>query len=80
MFVKMPLSSGVYFAANTQIVFRSIDFSVSFIVSFRMAEFPVDDIEVRLVHRDQLTVELPVPSNLSGFVNFFLMEGVKLGV
>uniref|UniRef100_A0A158Q851 Dedicator of cytokinesis protein 6 n=1 Tax=Elaeophora elaphi TaxID=1147741 RepID=A0A158Q851_9BILA len=32
----------------------------------RVAEFPVDDIEVRLVHRDQLTVESPVPSNLSG--------------
>nr|CRZ23221.1 Bm4167 [Brugia malayi] len=32
----------------------------------RVAEFPVDDIEVRLVHRDQLTVESPIPSNLSG--------------
>ncbi|KAL3993821.1 hypothetical protein ACH3XW_19155 [Acanthocheilonema viteae] len=32
----------------------------------RMAEFPADDIEVRLVHRDQLTVESPFPSNLSG--------------
>ncbi|EFO23679.1 hypothetical protein LOAG_04806 [Loa loa] len=32
----------------------------------RMAEFPADDIEVRLVYRDQLTVESPIPSNLSG--------------
>ncbi|CAG9532753.1 unnamed protein product [Cercopithifilaria johnstoni] len=32
----------------------------------RVSEFPVDDIEVRLVHRDQLTVESPIPSNLSG--------------
>ncbi|EJW79981.1 hypothetical protein WUBG_09110, partial [Wuchereria bancrofti] len=32
----------------------------------RVAEFPVDDIEVRLIHRDQLTVESPIPSNLSG--------------
>lgn len=39
-----------------------------------MAEFPIDDIEVRLVHRDQLTVESSVPSDLSGFVNFFLNE------
>ncbi|VDN88185.1 unnamed protein product [Brugia pahangi] len=36
----------------------------------RVAEFPVDDIEVRLVHRDQLTVESPIPSNLSGFSKF----------
>ncbi|VDM43975.1 unnamed protein product, partial [Toxocara canis] len=32
----------------------------------RVAEFPVDDVEVRLVHRDQLTVEPPVPATLSG--------------
>ncbi|VDK44685.1 unnamed protein product [Anisakis simplex] len=32
----------------------------------RVAEFPVDDVEVRLVHRDQLTVESPVPANLNG--------------
>ncbi|VDN24894.1 unnamed protein product [Gongylonema pulchrum] len=31
----------------------------------RVAEFPVDDVEVRLVHRDQQTVESPVPANLS---------------
>uniref|UniRef100_A0A9J2PJV5 Dedicator of cytokinesis protein 7 n=1 Tax=Ascaris lumbricoides TaxID=6252 RepID=A0A9J2PJV5_ASCLU len=32
----------------------------------RVAEFPVDDVEVRLVHRDQLTVESPFPAALSG--------------
>ncbi|VDP15688.1 unnamed protein product [Onchocerca flexuosa] len=32
----------------------------------RVAEFPADDIEVRLVHRDQITIESPIPSNLSG--------------
>ncbi|KAM3718829.1 Dedicator of cytokinesis protein [Dirofilaria immitis] len=32
----------------------------------RVADFPVDDIEVRLIPRDHLTIESPIPSNLSG--------------
>ncbi|MCP9262224.1 Dedicator of cytokinesis protein 7 [Dirofilaria immitis] len=35
-------------------------------ISFRVADFPVDDIEVRLIPRDHLTIESPIPSNLSG--------------
>lgn len=34
---------------------------------FSIAEFPADDIEVRLVHRERPTVEPPYPANSARF-------------